>query len=124
MYAVCLENLDLQNGMTFLDVGSGCGHFTAIGGYLVGKKGRSIGLDLRPDIIRFAQENIREFTENSPIDLSNVEFLVRNAFLPIPGFPNFGREISLTFQTEFTSEHAVRKRKLRVFSLFWLQTEF
>eukprot|EP01118_Nematostelium_gracile_P001884 TRINITY_DN1194_c0_g1_i4.p1 TRINITY_DN1194_c0_g1~~TRINITY_DN1194_c0_g1_i4.p1 ORF type:complete len:467 (+),score=130.95 TRINITY_DN1194_c0_g1_i4:23-1423(+) len=91
MYAVCLENLDIQNGMTFLDVGSGCGHFTALGGYLVGKKGKSLGLDLRPDIIKFAQENIRNFAENSPIDMSNVEFLVRNAFLPIPGYASFDR---------------------------------
>jgi protein-L-isoaspartate O-methyltransferase len=37
MYAVCLENLDIQEGMSFLDVGSGCGHFTVIAGYLVGK---------------------------------------------------------------------------------------
>lgn len=50
MYAVCLQQLNIQPGNKFLDIGSGrelfimdtdlflgCGHFTAIGGYLAGK---------------------------------------------------------------------------------------
>lgn len=36
MHAICLEALDIQPGQAFLDVGSGCGHVTALGGYLVG----------------------------------------------------------------------------------------
>jgi protein-L-isoaspartate O-methyltransferase len=37
MYAMCLEALGLELGHTFLDIGSGCGHMTALGGQLVGK---------------------------------------------------------------------------------------
>lgn len=36
MYAMCLEALGLELGHTFLDIGSGCGHMTALGGHLVG----------------------------------------------------------------------------------------
>jgi hypothetical protein len=35
MYGVCLETLNIQPGNSFLDIGSGCGHFTALAGYLV-----------------------------------------------------------------------------------------
>jgi protein-L-isoaspartate(D-aspartate) O-methyltransferase len=37
MYAMCLEALGLELGHTFLDIGSGCGHMTALGAQLVGK---------------------------------------------------------------------------------------
>jgi len=84
MYAVCLENLNIQLGMTFLDVGSGCGHFTTLGGYLVGKSGKAVGLDLREDIIQFARNNVKKLSEETGLDFSNVEFSVRNCFLPFP----------------------------------------
>ncbi len=82
MYSTCLEQLNLQSGQSFLDIGSGCGHFTALGGYLVGKYGISHGLELRDDIVKLSEKNVRNFMENSNMDLRNVKFFVRNCFLP------------------------------------------
>jgi len=82
MYGICLENLDLKPGLTVLDIGSGCGHFTCLAGYLVGKNGKAIGLDIRQDIIDFANANKKRVSEGKGIDLGNVEFYVRNCFLP------------------------------------------
>lgn len=91
MYAVCLENLNIQSGMSFLDIGSGCGHFTALGGYLAGKEGKSHGIDIRQDIVEFAQNNVKSFAESHSIDLSNVSFTVQNCFLPVLNMTQYDR---------------------------------
>jgi len=36
MYAVTLEKCEIEPGMSVLDIGSGCGHWTALAGFLVG----------------------------------------------------------------------------------------
>jgi len=82
MYAICLENLDIQFGMSFLDIGSGCGHMTTLGSFLVGKDGIAHGWDLREDIIKFAESNVKALSESSGLDFSNIQFSVRNCFLP------------------------------------------
>jgi len=83
MYGICLENLQLQPGNSFLDIGCGCGHMTALASYIVGKTGLVHGIDLRKDIIDFAQSNIQKFSQKSGIEFKNIKFFVRNCFLPI-----------------------------------------
>jgi protein-L-isoaspartate(D-aspartate) O-methyltransferase len=82
MYAMCLEKLCLEPGLSFLDIGSGCGLFTAIGGYLVGPTGQSHGLEVRKDIIEFSEANLKKLRELTQIDLPQVKFFLRNCFLP------------------------------------------
>eukprot|EP00761_Pharyngomonas_kirbyi_P005885 gb/GECH01005891.1/.p1 GENE.gb/GECH01005891.1/~~gb/GECH01005891.1/.p1 ORF type:complete len:500 (+),score=113.28 gb/GECH01005891.1/:1-1500(+) len=93
MYALCLEALQVGRGQSFLDIGSGCGHMTALGGYLVGEHGKSIGWDLRQDIIDFSIRNLTNFVmrqrskvaegaENLDYLLHTVEYQVWNCFLP------------------------------------------
>jgi len=77
--------------MKFLDIGSGCGHFTALACFLAGKTGRALGLDLREDIIQFAKKNVKALSESSGLDFTNVEFAVRNCFLPFPEPQQFDR---------------------------------
>ncbi|GAM21413.1 hypothetical protein SAMD00019534_045880 [Acytostelium subglobosum LB1] len=84
IYIVCLSELDIQPGQKFLDVGSGCGHMTCLGGYLVGPYGVSHGLEIVDEIMEFGRNNAIKFSEKSGIDLSNVEFKLRNCFLPDP----------------------------------------
>eukprot|EP01123_Difflugia_compressa_P009089 TRINITY_DN2911_c0_g1_i1.p1 TRINITY_DN2911_c0_g1~~TRINITY_DN2911_c0_g1_i1.p1 ORF type:complete len:417 (-),score=58.42 TRINITY_DN2911_c0_g1_i1:250-1500(-) len=80
MYAFCLQALDLQLGQTFLDVGSGCGHMTALGGYLVGSSGKAHGLDVIDAAINLSKE--RCLALNKTLNLSNVTFEKRNVFIP------------------------------------------
>jgi len=81
MYAFCLEHLEIQPGNSFLDIGSGCGHMTALGGYLVGKTGESHGVDISPHAIELAKTSLRNMKRRG-IEISNVTFEKRNIFLP------------------------------------------
>jgi len=56
MYAMCLENLDIQPGNVVLDIGSGSGHLTVLAGYLTGPTGLVHGLDLFDYIIEFSKK--------------------------------------------------------------------
>jgi len=95
MYAMCLEKLDLQSGHTFLDIGSGTGHMTCLGGLLVGPSGSSLGLDLNQTTIDFSKANQRRallkcseassgvhlLSDSERQGLEQVTFEVRNCFL-------------------------------------------
>lgn len=82
MYALCLENLDIERGMSILDIGSGCGHFTALASYLTGSEGLVHGLDVRDDIIKFGENNIKKSLQDTSLNFSNITFFKRNCFLP------------------------------------------
>jgi len=85
MYAMCLENLDIQPGNKVLDIGSGTGHFTALCQYLTGPTGEVHGLDIHQHIIEFADANIKKFLAlGTGILIDNLKFYCRNCFLPDP----------------------------------------
>ena len=84
MYATCLENLKLEEGNTFLDIGSGCGLLTLLGSLLVGQTGITHGLDIRKDIIEFAESNCTKWKTKHPDKVVNVTFELRNCFLVDP----------------------------------------
>lgn len=81
MYATCLEALQVEEGNTFLDIGSGCGHMTCLAGYMVGPRGKVLGLDIHDFIIEFSESNKAKFEAKSGIDLSNTVFEMRNCFI-------------------------------------------
>lgn len=62
MHAMCLEILEnnLTPGAKVLDVGSGSGYLTAAMGMMVGETGKVIGIDVIPDLISFANANVKK----------------------------------------------------------------
>ncbi len=63
---------DLKPGQTVLDLGSGGGFDVFIAARKVGPNGRSIGVDMTPDMLSKARSSIATFTQKT--GLSNVEF--------------------------------------------------
>ena len=63
---------NLKPGQVVLDLGSGGGFDVFIAAKKVGPQGKSIGVDMTPDMLRKARANIQKFTEKT--ELSNVEF--------------------------------------------------
>ena len=62
----------LKHGETVLDLGSGGGFDVFIAAEKVGKKGRSIGVDMTPDMLSKARRNLEAFKKRTGLD--NVEF--------------------------------------------------
>lgn len=63
---------NLEPGQVVLDLGSGGGFDVFIAAKKVGVEGRSIGIDMTPEMLRKARSSISEFTDKT--GLSNVEF--------------------------------------------------
>jgi SAM-dependent methyltransferase len=62
----------LKPGQVVLDLGSGGGFDVFIAAKKVGVEGRSIGIDMTPEMLRKARSSISEFTDKT--GLNNVEF--------------------------------------------------
>lgn len=59
--SMMLETLAPQEGEKILDVGCGSGWTTALLANIVGPKGKVIGLDRIPELVRFGQENLTKY---------------------------------------------------------------
>jgi arsenite methyltransferase len=62
----------IKKGMTILDLGSGAGKDVFLAAPLAGPKGRVIGVDMTPEMLKLAAKNLAKFTART--GLANVEF--------------------------------------------------
>ncbi len=58
--AIMLELLQAQEGETVLEVGSGCGYVLALLSKIVGSKGKIIGIELVPELVKIAEDNLNK----------------------------------------------------------------
>ncbi|XP_044003979.1 protein-L-isoaspartate(D-aspartate) O-methyltransferase-like [Aphidius gifuensis] len=58
-YALSMLTDQLVDSARVLDVGSGSGYLTACMGYMVGPRGRVIGIDHIPELVKIATENLQ-----------------------------------------------------------------
>lgn len=62
----------IKKGMTVVDLGSGAGKDVFLAASLTGPKGRAIGVDMTPEMLKLAKTNLKKFTART--GLSNMEF--------------------------------------------------
>lgn len=75
-----LDAADLKEGQTVVDLGSGAGNDAFVARRAVGERGKVIGVDMTPDMIKKARENA------SRVGYANVEFrLGEIESLPVAG---------------------------------------
>lgn len=65
LQALCLEKLQIKAGHAVLDVGSGSGFVTAVAAFLAGPTGTVCGLDIKPDVVHFAEGNVNRLREQN-----------------------------------------------------------
>jgi protein-L-isoaspartate(D-aspartate) O-methyltransferase len=58
MVAIMCDLLDLQPGMTVLEVGGGSGYHAAVMAALVGEKGHIYSVERKPDLVAVARKNL------------------------------------------------------------------
>lgn len=56
IYAQALEALDLRPGLSFLNVGSGTGYFSALVAQITGPRSLNVGVERHGDLVRHARE--------------------------------------------------------------------
>jgi protein-L-isoaspartate(D-aspartate) O-methyltransferase len=65
-----LENLDVKQGNKIMDVGTGSGWAAALLAFLVGEEGHVHTIDILPQLIQFAKENVEKY----PMIRDNITF--------------------------------------------------
>lgn len=66
--------MQIQSGMSFLNVGSGTGYLSTIAGLLVGEYGVNHGIELNEDIIKHAEVCVESFLKNALPLVKNSSF--------------------------------------------------
>lgn len=95
IYSEVMEQLDLQPGMSFLNLGSGTGYLSTMAGLLLGPNGINHGLEIHGDVVEYAKEHLEEFVKKCPsfdrFEFCYPQFEVGNCLLLPPDTPGYDR---------------------------------
>jgi protein-L-isoaspartate O-methyltransferase len=85
IYTKVMESLQLDDGHSFLNIGSGTGYLSTMVGLIIGAKGINHGIELYNDTVEFAYERLKAFKETSkwydPVTFCEPYFLTGNGLL-------------------------------------------
>ncbi|KAG1697671.1 Protein-L-isoaspartate O-methyltransferase domain-containing protein 1 [Nymphon striatum] len=66
IYSEVMEALQLEPGLSFLNVGSGSGYLSTMAGLILGPYGTNHGIELHQDVVDYAHEFLELFKKKSP----------------------------------------------------------
>lgn len=67
IYSQVLESLELKEGLSFLNLGSGTGYLSTMIGLIIGANGVNHGVELCGDVVEFAETKLKEFLRTNPV---------------------------------------------------------
>ena len=95
IYSKAAEALDLNEGLSFLNVGSGTGYFSTLVGSILGPNGTNHGVEVYPDNVRYACRMVDEWVRTTPsfdrTAFCYPKFVAGNALLLNPTYRNYDR---------------------------------
>jgi len=65
IYSEVMESLQVKNGMSFLNLGSGTGYLSTLVGLILGAYGINHGVEQHEDVVEYSRERLEEFKKNS-----------------------------------------------------------
>lgn len=89
MVAIMCELLEINKGMTILEIGSGSGYNAAVMGHLVGKEGRIYSIERIPQLADLARDNLET------AGITNVTVIQEDGSCGLPEYGPYDR-ISVT----------------------------
>jgi protein-L-isoaspartate(D-aspartate) O-methyltransferase len=104
--AFMLEKLELKEGMKILEVGTGSGYNCALLSLLVGKKGKVISIDIVPELIEKAKENMI----NAGLETKNWKLVTGDGSAGFEPAAPYDRIIVTAAMPSFTSDHPLTKQ--------------
>ncbi|KAF2351099.1 S-adenosyl-L-methionine-dependent methyltransferase [Trinorchestia longiramus] len=94
IYAQVLEGLLLEPGQRFLNIGSGTGYLSTMVAMILGSEGTNHGVELRPEVIRYAHLRMKFFKKCSsynPDFFADPVFIEGNAYHLMPPETKYDR---------------------------------
>lgn len=95
IYSEVMEHLDLQPGMSFLNLGSGTGYLSTMAGLVLGSTGINHGIEIHADVVDYAREKLKEYMAMAPafdrFEFCEPKFTVGNCLLLPPDTPGYDR---------------------------------
>lgn len=85
MYASVMEALDLKEGQTFLNVGSGSGYLSCLVSYIIGPTGLCHGIDISEDLVAHSQKVTAVWLSKQKSDKSSSLLKLNDSIVFITG---------------------------------------
>ena len=95
IYCEVMEAMDLKEGMSFLNLGSGTGYLSTMAGLLLGPFGVNHGVELFGDVVEYSKQKLTEFIKfSNGFNLENFcmpYFVVGNCLMVNPSYRKYDR---------------------------------
>lgn len=95
IYSEVMEGLNLQHGLSFLNLGSGTGYLSTMVGLIIGSNGVNHGVEIHDDVIQYANKKLEDFKRCSgavdQFDFCEPKFLHGNCLCLSSDVPQYDR---------------------------------